>query len=63
MSRSKKNKSGKGPGFEYWGRRPSKMGTSVGKYGGRIVKDHTHKLERRQKSKDVQDQASEMDKD
>lgn len=52
MARSYHNKSGKGSGYEYWGRRPSKMGTSVGKAGGKEIKKHTHRQERRAAKKD-----------
>lgn len=41
MSRTKHGS--KGPGYDYWGKRPKKAGTSPGKG----VKAITHRLERR----------------
>lgn len=43
---------GKGPGYEYWSRRPSKGCTCPGKENKKI----THKLERRQANKELKDQ-------
>lgn len=48
MSRSRHNKSGKGPDEDYWQRRPgNKGGACPGKYGGKEVKKRTHRVERR----------------
>lgn len=48
MSRSRHNRSGKGPGYDYWGRRPGNRGGACpGKYGGKEVKTRTHRIERR----------------
>lgn len=55
MSRSRHNKSGKGPGYDYWSPRPGNRGGACpGKYGGKAVKTHTHRLERRISKRDVQ---------
>jgi hypothetical protein len=49
MSRSRKGKSGKGPGYEYWSARPGNRGGGAhGKYSGRITKTRTHRDERRE---------------
>lgn len=52
MSRSKKGQ--KGPGYEYWSRRPgsSKSGCSP----GRVAKARTHALERIEGKEEVRDQ-------
>lgn len=42
-------KGSKGPGFEYWGKRPIKAGTSPGK----PTKVLTHKLERRRAEREL----------
>ena len=42
MSRTKKGK--KGPGYEYWGRRP--ISAEHGAIPGRFTKTRTHKMER-----------------
>ena len=44
MSRTVKNR--KGPGYEYWGRRPMPMGSP-----GKWTKRMTHKLERRERKR------------
>ena len=54
MSRSHGGKSGKGPGYEYWSRRPGNQGgQGPSKYGGRSIKTRTHRLERLQGKEDV----------
>jgi hypothetical protein len=49
MSRSRHDKSGKGPGYEYGAPRPGNGGctSGPGKYGGKRVKTFTHRIERR----------------
>lgn len=48
MSRSKRNRCGKGTGFEYGSRRVgNRIWPSPGKYGGRFVKTVTNRTERR----------------
>lgn len=47
MSRSKK--SSKGPGFEYWGKRP--ISAEHGAIPGRFTKTRTHKIERKKNKK------------
>lgn len=46
---SRTNKGSKGPGYDYWGKRPIKAGTSPGKG----VKPLTHRLERRRADRAV----------
>ncbi len=54
MSRSNHDKSGKGPGYDYWSRRPGNAGGACpGKYGGRDVKTQTHRVERRQAARQL----------
>ncbi len=50
MSRTKKGK--KGPGYEYWGKRP--ISASHGAVPGRFTKTRTHKIERKQGKISVQ---------
>ena len=54
MSRSKKSKNAKGPGYEYWGKRPTPI-TSP----GRDAKELTHRLERIQAKKKIKEQLEE----
>lgn len=43
------DKTGEGPGYEYWSPRPTNYGcgTGPGKHGGKEIKKITHRLERR----------------
>lgn len=52
MSRTKKSK--KGPGYEYWGKRPTPITTP-----GREAKKLTHKLERIQNKKIIKKELEE----
>lgn len=54
MSRSKKG--GKGPGYEFWGRRPPKMASP-----GKITKKITHSIERAQSKKIIHDLEKKQD--
>ena len=50
MSRSKRGE--KGPGYDYWGKRPGNKG---GQSPGADVKKRTHKTERRRAKKELRD--------
>jgi hypothetical protein len=54
MSRSKKSKNGKGPGYDYWSKRPTPL-TSP----GREAKKLTHRLERIQGKKKIKEELDE----
>ena len=51
MSRTKST-GGKGPGYEFWGRRNTKL-----RDPGRVTKTHTHRLERRKGKRTAGEQA------
>lgn len=48
MSRSRKSQ--KGPGYEYWGKRPGNKGGGI---PGKETKKRTHKAERSQAKKEI----------
>jgi hypothetical protein len=58
MSRSKKSKNGKGPGYEYWSKRPMS-----GSPPGRWAKKKTHRLERIEAKKIIKKESEEDDGD
>lgn len=54
MSRTNKSKKAKGPGYEYWSKRPTPL-TSPGKEAKKL----THRLERIQAKKQIKEELDE----
>lgn len=55
MSRSKKGS--KGPGYEYWAKRPGNKGGGI---PGRFSKKRTHKMERQCGKREVKEQEKDL---